>query len=618
MTTTRERLTTPQKRLLAAAAVVAALLVVGYLLLALGSGTTARSGTTVGGVDISGMTQEEAAAAVEEGLGPVAEKRLRVRALDDTFRVQPADAGLGLDAAASVAPAFGRTWNPIALVTSLFGSEALPAVPAVDEDRLAAEVAAIADSVDRPAVEPSLEFRRGAAVVTPGTPGRVLDREATAAALTAAVLQPRAPIDAVVLDVEPTVTQESIDEAVALAEEAAAAPVTVTADTVTAQIPGRAVGRALSFSVEDGRFVPELDGAVLHSAIADALAPVEVQGRDATFRIKNGKPKVVKSKVGRGVGDDELAAAVEKVIALPASERRVTVPVGTREPELTTEEAQALGVKERLSSFTQQYPYAPYRSQNIGQAAERINGTLLMPGETFSLNDTILERTKENGYTEGYVVGEGGVFQEALGGGVSASATTTWTAAFFAGMERVQTIAHSIYISRYQPGLEATVAWGIFDMKFRNDTSNAVFITAGTTPTSMTVSFWGTKEYDEIKAEFGPRRDIVPFEKIYDDSPECEGQNGVDGFTITVDRVFYKNGEEVRREPITTRYKPAPDVTCGKDPKDKKPKKNRPGAEAPANPSGDGEPAAEPSERPSREPKPSESTPADDDVFTNE
>ena len=75
------------------------------------------------------------------------------------------------------------------------------------------------------------------------------------------------------------------------------------------------------------------------------------------------------------------------------------------------------------------------------------------------------------------------------------------------------------------------------------------------------MSFWGTKEYDDIKAEFGERTNIVPYEKIYDESEDCLGQNGVDGFTITVDRVFYKDGEEVEREPITTRYKPAPDVT---------------------------------------------------------
>jgi len=603
-------MTATQKRLLIGAAVLVAALLIGYLALALTSGSTARSGTTVGGVDISGLGQEDAAAAVESQLGPLAAKRLRLTALDDTFRVMPAEAGLGLDAAASVAPAYGHTWNPVTLVQQLLSSQELPALPTVDEPRLAAEVDSIADTVDRPAVEPTLEIRKGEAVVTPGTPGRVLDREATMAALTDAVLEPRAPVQAVVLDVQPTVTADAADEAVALAESAAGSPVTVTAGSVTAQIPGRAVGRALSFVAADGAFVPQLDGAVLHEAIADELAPIEVKGRDATFRIKNGTPRVVKSKVGQGVSDDELAAAVAEVIALPAAERRVTVPVGVREPELTTEEAKSLGVKERLSSFTQQYPYAAYRSQNIGQAAERINGTLLMPGETFSLNDTILERTEENGYTEGFVVGEGGVFQEALGGGVSASATTTWTAAFFAGMERVQTIAHSIYISRYQPGLEATVAWGIFDMKFRNDTPNAVFITAGTTPTSMTVSFWGTKEYDEIDAEFGPRRDIVPFEKIYDDSPECQGQDGVDGFTITVDRVFHKDGVEVKREPITTRYKPAPDVTCGKDPKDDKPKDDKP-KDGEAN-GGEPSPSAEPS------PPAGDASPSEEDVFSNQ
>jgi len=375
------------------------------------------------------------------------------------------------------------------------------------------------------------------------------------------------------------------------------------------------VGRAMGFATEGGQLVPTLDGAVLHRAIAEELSPIEVEGRDATFRIKNGTPKVVKSKVGTGVSDEELAAAVEGVLALPAAERTVTVAVGTREPALTTEQAKALGVKERLASFTQSYPYAAYRSQNLGEAAERINGTLLLPGETFSLNDTIKERTRENGYTEGYVVGVGGVFDEALGGGVSASATTAWTAAFYAGMERVQTIAHSIYISRYTAGLEATVAWGIFDMKFRNDTPNAVFITSSTTPTSMTVSLWGTKEYDEISAEFGKRTNIVPFEKIYDESETCLGQNGVDGFTITVDRVFYKDGEEVKREPITTRYKPAPDVTCGPKP-DKKPGKNpdkddeTAGAEGDAS-NGGSDPAPKPSDD-------AGDAPAEDDVFSNE
>jgi vancomycin resistance protein YoaR len=604
-------MTVVQKRVLIGVGALAALLLIGYLLLAMTSGNTARPGTTVQGIDISGMSQPEAAAAVTAGLGPVAEKRLRVRALDETVGLRPEEAGLSLDAEASVAPAFGHTWNPVALIAGMFGSTTLPAVAAVDEPLLSAQIDLIAQSIDRPAVEPSVDVEKGEGVITPGTDGRALDREATAAAMTEAFLLPRAPVEAVVVTVEPSISDEATAEALALVSDAQSAPVTVKAGTVTADIPAKTVARALGFAVESGRLVPTMDGEILHEAIAEELSPIEVEGRDATFRIKNGKPKVVKSKVGTGVSDEELAAAVAGVLALPAAERVVTVPVGTREPSLTTEQAKALGVKERLSTFTQNFPYAPYRVQNIGEAARRVNGTLLMPGETFSLNDTIKERTEENGYTEGFVVGAGGVFDEALGGGVSAAATTVWTGAFFAGMERVQTIAHSIYISRYQPGLEATVAWGIFDMKFRNDTPNAVFITAGTTNSSMTVSFWGTKEYDDITAEFGARKNIVPYEKIYDESEDCLGQNGVDGFTITVDRVFYKDGEEVEREPITTRYKPAPDVTCGPKP-DKKPGKNPDKGDQPAGaegdaPNGGSDPAPAPSD-----------APPGDDVFSNE
>lgn len=604
-------MTVVQKRVLIGVGALVVLLLIGYLLLAMSSGSTARPGTTVQGIDISGMSQSEAAAAVEAGLTPIAEKRLRVRALDETVGLRPEEAGLSLDAEASVAPAFGHTWNPVALIAGMFGSTALPAVAAVDEPLLSAQIDLIAQNIDRPAVEPSVDVEKGEGVITPGTDGRALDREATAAAMTEAFLLPRAPVEAVVVTVEPSISDEATAEALALVSDAQSAPVTVKAGTVTAEIPAKTVARALGFTVEGGRLVPTMDGEILHEAIAEELSPIEVEGRDATFRIKNGKPKVVKSKVGTGVSDDELAAAVAGVLALPAAERVVTVPVGTREPSLTTEQAKALGVKERLSTFTQNFPYAPYRVQNIGEAARRVNGTLLMPGETFSLNDTIKERTEENGYTEGFVVGAGGVFDEALGGGVSAAATTVWTGAFFAGMERVQTIAHSIYISRYQPGLEATVAWGIFDMKFRNDTPNAVFITAGTTNSSMTVSFWGTKEYDDITAEFGERKSIVPYEKIYDESEDCLGQNGVDGFTITVDRVFYKDGEEVEREPITTRYKPAPDVTCGPKP-DKRPGKNPDKGDQPAGAEGDApNGGADPPPAPSDEPP-------GDDVFSNE
>lgn len=566
---TAPALTPRQTRIAVIAAVVVGVLLLVYVFAVLSSGSSAQSGTVVGGVDISGMSEEEAAQAVAEGNAARVDRPLRVKAEGISFRVQPEQAGLTLDASASVAPAFGRTWNPISLLTAPFSSRELPLVAAVDDAALASEVTQLADAVTQAPVEPRIVMRNGQARVREGSPGRELDVEATSEALRAAFLSPRRPIEAPLLSVQPTITPEATEEALALARSATSAPVIVQAGSVTAELTGAEIGDALSFTTEGSTLVPRLNGAKLHAAIDDQLGSIETPGRDATFRIRQGVPQVVSSKVGRGVEDEELASSVASVLGAPAGDRTVTVSVGVREPKLTTAQAASLGINEKISSFTQKYPYAAYRSQNIGQAAERINGTLLMPGETFSLNDTILERTVENGYTTGYVVGEGGVFREDLGGGVSASATTTWTAAFYAGMERVQTVAHSIWISRYEPGLEATVAWGIFDLKFRNDTPNAVFITAGTTPTSMTVSFWGTPKYDKIVAESGLRTNVVPFSKLYNEDPACEPQSGIDGFTITVDRVFYEGGQETRREPITTTYKPAPKVICGEKPKKK-------------------------------------------------
>ena len=157
------------------------------------------------------------------------------------------------------------------------------------------------------------------------------------------------------------------------------------------------------------------------------------------------------------------------------------VKATVKEPDFTTEDARALGIKEQVSTFTTYYPYAEYRNINIGRAAELVNGTVLKPGETFSLNDTVGERTAENGFTEGFIISDG-VFKEDFGGGVSQMATTTFNAMFFAGLEDVEHKPHSFYIDRYPVGREATVAWGAVDLRFKNDTDHGVLIQANVTP----------------------------------------------------------------------------------------------------------------------------------------
>ena len=538
-----------------------------YVALIVLSGGGVRHGTVVSGVSIGGMSTADAVATLDATLGKLSRRPIKVEAVGKEFVVKPKDAGLSFDAKATVASATGRTFNPFVMVADLLGQSEVEPVVVVDEQALTSQISGISLAIDRPATEPSITIKDMTAELKPGKNGRALDVEATSAQLVDALLKEREPIAGSVVKVPPMVSQASAEESAALARSAIANPITVTAGDASAKLKPKAIARSLSFTVVDDKLTPQVDGLVLQRALDGKLAGAEVPGRDASFKIVRGKPVVVPSVVGRGVSETELATAVVDVLGNEPPDRTVTVTMAVREPAVTTEQARALGVTEQLSTFTQKFPYAAYRVQNIGQAARNVNGTLLLPGETFSMNDVMKERTEKNGYTVGFVVGSGGVFAEDLGGGVSAATTTVWTGAFFAGLERVSTQAHSIYISRYQPGLEATVAWGIFDMKFKNDTPNAVFITTAMTDTSMNVTFWGTKVYDEIKAEFGPKENIVPFTTIFDKSKTCLGQSGMDGFTIDVDRVFMRDGQEVKRETITTNYRPAPKVKCGKKPK---------------------------------------------------
>jgi vancomycin resistance protein YoaR len=121
------------------------------------------------------------------------------------------------------------------------------------------------------------------------------------------------------------------------------------------------------------------------------------------------------------------------------------------QPDLTTAEAQALGVRERVSTFTTRFPNNPPRTTNIRIAARRLDGVLVRPGEVFSLNETLGRRTPAKGYQQAPVIESGRLVKD-YGGGVSQVSTTLFNAVFFAGLDVVTHKPHSFYISRYPRG----------------------------------------------------------------------------------------------------------------------------------------------------------------------
>ena len=127
--------------------------------------------------------------------------------------------------------------------------------------------------------------------------------------------------------------------------------------------------------------------------------------RDATYQIVNGKPVLAAARRGRGVDAKELARDVAKVVSGNGA-RTIPVTLAVAPPKVSTEEVTGLGIKENIAEFTTTFDCCLPRVTNIQRMAAQLDGYLVKPGETFSVNDVVGERTVEGGYVQaGQIVG---------------------------------------------------------------------------------------------------------------------------------------------------------------------------------------------------------------------
>ncbi|MGI8626550.1 MAG: VanW family protein [Geodermatophilaceae bacterium] len=546
------------------------LLYAGDLLLA---GDDVPRNTTVGGVALGGFTRDAAAAVLEDELaGPVSAPR-DVVAGEATGSLNSGAAGIVLDVDGSVAAAARQPLNPLTRLVSLFSEREVPPVLTVDEELLEGAIAEFADSTDRPPIEGAITFEGIQPVAVDPVPGLALDRPGAATAFVDAVRADPAeradkPIELPVDEIAVTITAEEVQEALdTIAGPALAAPIQVMAPGgasagAIVEIPVTAIAAALRFTPgSDGRLEAMIDPAALSAATGELFAPFTTLPQDARFEIVNGAITVIPSVDGTGIDMALLAEAMVEVLPQPAP-RQVEAPLGAASAALTTEAANALGITEVVSTFTTHYTSSA-SGQNMKVVAADVDGAIVLPGETFSLNGFTGPRTEAQGYVPAGVI-ISGEFQTAVGGGVSQFATTTFNAVFFAGLEDVYHKPHSYYISRYPPGREATVFYDSVDLVFRNDQPTGIYIQTAWAPGSLTVTFWGTKQVDveSVSSERYNYRSPQTQEKPDDGS--CVASSGSEGFDITVTRVFKQLGTATvtRTEEFVTRYNAQPHVVC--------------------------------------------------------
>ena len=531
-------------------------------------------GTTVGDVEIGGLRPASAQQKLGENLAGRVEDPIVVSADGRRYRIEPSSAGLAVNIGESVAQAGGgRSWSPARMWNYVAGGEDYEPVVTVDSPRLEEAVAGIAKKVDRKAKEGGVRFIEDRARPRFPQTGLEVDQVTAAADVTDAYLKTTDVVPLPVAEVKADVTEAEVRAAMNdFANPAMSAPVIFGLAGENVVLRPSEYSEALSLKDKDGSLVPTLDEKALMQVIKPAMQSVALEPEDATVSLVDGRPTVVPGETGVTFEPKQISDQFLSLVIQRGQNRTFEVKAVEDKPDFKVADARKLSIKEVVSSFETFYPDSDYRNTNLGRAAELINGTVLKPGETFSLNDTVGERTAANGFTKGFIISDG-VYKEDFGGGVSQVATTTFNAAFFAGLEDVEHKPHSFYIDRYPLGREATVVWGAVDLQFKNDTPHGVLIESGidpSTPSSqgtMWVKMWST-DYWDIDTDVSERYDYTDFDTRYIQDEDCTAHDGYRGFDVDVHRYFSRAGssERERTETMHTTYLPSDTVVCGKDP----------------------------------------------------
>ena len=243
---------------------------------------------------------------------------------------------------------------------------------------------------------------------------------------------------------------------------------------------------------------------------------------------------------------------------LSTSQETYQIPLKVLYPKVTTDDIGIEAFPNLLASYSTSYATSSAnRANNVALAASKINGIVLMPGETFSYNGTVGKRTISAGFKEAGAYSNGQVTSE-VGGGICQVSSTLYNAVLRANLEIVDRTNHMFQVGYVPIGTDATVSWGAPDFKFKNSRNYAIKIVARTANRKVYIQVYGLKEETEYDVEIlSYRTGTIAYKTTYttDDSLETGKtkviQSGSNGATSVTYRILKLNGKEVSRTLIS-------------------------------------------------------------------
>jgi vancomycin resistance protein YoaR len=559
----RRSLSAPAAAALAVSCALGLALLIGLAFA--GSRNQLAPGTEVAGVDVGGLTKREAVAKLDGLFERQSSRPATFVAGGHTYSFAANQLAVRPDWSAAVAAAqrAGDGFGPLRgfrrIKARVFGAEVLPRI-AVSNAALEYALRQIAGDVDqRPRnaalVRKGLRFK-----IVPERTGTRLDRDAAAETIVRALGQLDRTLGATPLPVSvasPQMTAQMLAAPATNARLAVSQPVTVKAAGRSFRLPRWRLAKLLRLP-RDGSTRLAIAGGAADAYFHRLSETVGRPPRDAGFAVYGESVQVVPARDGLEVNVPRAARAILRAATRP-THRVARLTIVHAEPRRSTAEALALGIDRRMSSYKTYYSGTADRITNLQLGVKALDGSLVAPGGTFSLNDAIGERTAERGFKSAPVI-IGTEYSEEVGGGTSQVATTAFNAAWEAGLRITERHPHSLYISRYQLGRDATVYWPSLDLKFVNDTKSWVLVKGFAESDGISIAIYGgeKRRVDSSATPLvvtGP----IPVHRVKDPKL-AKGKTVVDvegtapTRTTATRKIYSADGDLIRSETWTTSY----------------------------------------------------------------
>jgi len=414
------------------------------------------------------------------------------------------DLGVSLDVTATyesvMATRRARLLNrPIDWLSALTSSTTAEIAINIDQSTLEESLYS-STRLERPGVEPSTRISNNRLEIVPGVKGRLIDVEDAASAITKVLREGTSPtIQVATIEVPTKVSDETVKKLVAKANRSIQTPLTVRLNDYETVLNPQIVASWFVPDLEGTNPSLSLDPSLVLSSLEELLMPGNTGAGQAQFEIRDGNVTIISSDGGTACCHQQAADLVRTALETGNGDQVQVLPNRPAAPREAVDRLEALGIVEKVSSFTTQYSCCVGRVTNIQKFAEIVHGTWIKPGGRLSLNETVGRRTEEKGFVPGGFISKGHLVED-IGGGVSQFATTIFNAAVRAGLDFEYYQAHSIYFDRYPYGLEATISFPRPDLVITNPTPFGVLIWNSWTDESITVDLYSTSNVD-VKLE---------------------------------------------------------------------------------------------------------------------